>query len=145
MSRSGLGRPIVHYEIPANDIEKLKKFYSDCFGWTFKDAKIPGMEYWLFTSAKNSPGGGMMKRMDPNHRPVNYVHVESIDTAVQTIQNAGGSIMLPKREIPGGQSFFIAIGLDPEGNPVGLFEAPRQPRKKTRSSRKATKKRKARR
>ena len=73
-----------------------------------------------------------MKKMNPDHRPVNYVHVQSVDTAIETIKNAGGSIMLPKQEIPGGQSFFIAIGLDPEGNAVGLFEAPRRPQRKAR-------------
>jgi len=36
---------IVHFEIPANDLEKLKKFYSDLFGWKFE--KFPGpAEYW---------------------------------------------------------------------------------------------------
>jgi predicted enzyme related to lactoylglutathione lyase len=31
---------IVHFEIPANDIEKIKKFYMDLFGWTMN--KYPG-------------------------------------------------------------------------------------------------------
>jgi len=36
---------IVHFEIPARDVEKLKKFYSKLFGW--KIEKVPGpMEYW---------------------------------------------------------------------------------------------------
>jgi predicted enzyme related to lactoylglutathione lyase len=131
-----LGRAIVHYEIPADDIEKLKKFYSDCFGWKFKKFEMPGHEYWLFTSGKNSPGGGMMKKQHPGHRPVNYVHVASVDEAIQTVQTAGGTITLTKQEIPG--TGFFAIGADPEGNPVGLFEMMRPARKQARK--KATKK-----
>ena len=31
---------VQHFEIPANNVEKAKKFYSDVFGW--KIAKAPG-------------------------------------------------------------------------------------------------------
>jgi catechol 2,3-dioxygenase-like lactoylglutathione lyase family enzyme len=33
---------IVHYEIPADDVERAKKFYSDLFGW--KMEKWPGAD-----------------------------------------------------------------------------------------------------
>ena len=46
---------IVHFEIPADDVERSRKFYSDLFGW--KIEKFPGqtggsedMEYWLITT-----------------------------------------------------------------------------------------------
>jgi len=38
---------IVHFEIPADDVERSKKFYSDLFGW--KIEKWPGQT-----------GGGMI-------------------------------------------------------------------------------------
>jgi uncharacterized protein len=43
---------IVHFEIPADDEERSKKFHSDLFGW--KIEKWPGStvddkEYWLIT------------------------------------------------------------------------------------------------
>ena len=31
---------IVHFEIPADNVEKLQKFYSELFGW--KIEKMPG-------------------------------------------------------------------------------------------------------
>ncbi len=41
---------VVHFEIPASDTEKLKKFYSGVFGWKIEkgseDMSGP-MEYWL--------------------------------------------------------------------------------------------------
>jgi len=37
--------PIVHVEIPVNNLPKLRKFYGEVFGWKFKDSKMPGMEY----------------------------------------------------------------------------------------------------
>jgi len=123
-----LGRPIVHFEIPAGDMERLKKFYTECFGWVFTNAQMPGIEYWLFTTGKNSPAGGMYRKQEANEHPRNYVHVEAIDDAIRVFQGAGGTIMVSKQEIPG--VGFTAIGLDPEGNAVGLFEPVKPPRRK---------------
>ena len=41
---------VVHFEIPANDTEKMKKFYSGVFGWKIEkgsEEMSSGMEYWL--------------------------------------------------------------------------------------------------
>jgi uncharacterized protein len=35
-----LDHTVVHFEIPADDIEKLRNFYQRLFGWKF--AKYPG-------------------------------------------------------------------------------------------------------
>jgi predicted enzyme related to lactoylglutathione lyase len=44
---------IVHFEIPTDDVERSKNFYTDLFGW--KIEKWPGpvsqdMEYWTITT-----------------------------------------------------------------------------------------------
>jgi uncharacterized protein len=48
---------IVHFDIPADDVERAKKFYTDLFGW--KIEKWPrmdsgnsssNMEYWMITT-----------------------------------------------------------------------------------------------
>jgi predicted enzyme related to lactoylglutathione lyase len=31
---------IIHFEIPANDLEKLKEFYEEIFGWTITLARV---------------------------------------------------------------------------------------------------------
>ena len=53
-------------------------------------------------------------------RPTNYVMVESVDEFSKKLQSLGGKIIVPKTPIPEMGAF--AVGLDPEGNPVGLFE-----------------------
>ena len=119
---------IVHFEIPANDLEKLKKFYSDLFGW--KIEKMPGgMEYWGIQTVPVDekgmavrPGvnGGMMKRQMPEQKPVNYISVESVDEYSKKVVKLGGQIVVQKMEIPG--LGWWALALDPEGNQIGLFE-----------------------
>ena len=119
---------IVHFEIPANDLEKLKKFYSDLFGW--KIEKMPGeMEYWGIQTVPVDekgmavrPGvnGGMMKRQMPETKHDNYISEESVDEYSKKVVKLGGQIVVQKMEIPG--LGWWALALDTEGNQIGLFQ-----------------------
>jgi len=129
-----LDHTIVHFEIPASNPEKLSDFYKNLFGWKIEKMPMGAMgDYWTIETragtagnmekAMSTPGanGGIMKKMDANQRPVNYVMVESVDEFSKKIQNLGGKIIIPKTPIPNMGAF--AVGLDPEGNPVGIFES----------------------
>ncbi|MFZ2535892.1 VOC family protein, partial [Methanothrix sp.] len=67
---------IVHFEIPADDIQRAKTFYSDLFGWRMES--MPGMDYTMIDTF-GAPGGGMMKRMHPEQQIINYIGVPSVD------------------------------------------------------------------
>jgi predicted enzyme related to lactoylglutathione lyase len=118
---------IVHFEIPANDLEKLKKFYTELFGW--KIEKTPTMEYYgIGTVAMDEKGnllrpgvnGGMYKREQPQQQPVNYIGVESVKEYSKKVTTLGGQIIIPRMEIPG--IGWFALAKDPEGNVFGIFE-----------------------
>jgi predicted enzyme related to lactoylglutathione lyase len=86
---------IVHFEIPVDDVERAKKFYTDIFGWKIEkwpdidDGQLTSaatgqpMEYWMVTTTDDKGnkalGGGMMKRQMPEHQVTNYVGVKSVD------------------------------------------------------------------
>jgi len=120
---------IVHFEIPADDVEKLRRFYSNLFGW--KIEKTPGpVDYWMIETVpivKNRspirPGvnGGMMKRQHPEHKPANYISVESVDEYTKKIEALGGKVIVPKMEVPG--IGWWALALDPEGNQFAVLES----------------------
>jgi len=120
---------IVHFEIPADDVEKLAKFYSELFGWKIK--KMPGpVDYWGIETVpvgkKGMPirpgvNGGMMKRQNPDHKPVNYISVESVDEYVKKIEALGGKVLAPKMEVPG--IGWWALALDPEGNQFAIMQS----------------------
>jgi hypothetical protein len=123
---------IVHFEIPADDVQRLRKFYSSLFGWKIEKMSGP-MEYWSIETvpvdAKNWPArqgvnGGMMKRQNPEHKPVNYILVESVDEYTKRIADLGGRIAAPKMEVPG--IGWWALALDPEGNQFAILQ-PMQP------------------
>jgi len=119
---------IIHFEIPADDVEKLKKFYTKLFGW--KIEKSPGpIDYWLIETVpvddKMTPlrlgvNGGMYKKERKEMKPVNYFSVESIDEYVKKIEALGGKLVQPKQEVPG--VGWIAVALDPEGNQFAMLQ-----------------------
>ena len=122
---------IIHFEIPATDVEKVKQFYAGLFGW--KIEKYPGpMEYWMIQTVPvdengmpQRPGvnGGMVKKELPEQKPVNYISVESIDESIEKVKQLGGKIVTPKQEIP--NVGWIAKAIDPEGNHIALLQPQR--------------------
>ena len=127
-------RTVVHFEIPANDIERLSRFYHKCFGWTFKEVGMPGLEYWIISTGPRgkSVGGGMFRKESPDQRPRNFIAVDRIDPAIRTFRAAGGTQIVGKMEVPGmGWSF---IGADPEGNVIALWEPKMAPAARRRRS-----------
>jgi predicted enzyme related to lactoylglutathione lyase len=122
---------IVHFEIPARDVEKLRKFYSELFGW--KITRVPGpIEYWMIETVpvyeqgmtlRPGVNGGLNKKDQPPFKPVNYILVEDIDEYIQKIKDLGGTITQEKQEVPG--VGWIAQALDPEGNPVAILQSMR--------------------
>jgi uncharacterized protein len=128
-----LDHTIVHFEIPANDIEKLKKFYRDLFGWTMN--KYPGpTTYYLVgtvpvdekTMMPIRPGvnGGLYERKDSSMpdmaKPTNYISVESVEEYSKKVESLGGKIVVTKMEISG--IGWWALALDTECNHFGILE-----------------------
>lgn len=129
--------PIVHFEIPADDVERAMDFYRTTFGWEFNKFDMPATGstggdayYGVITTELDenkmakTPGainGGLMKRKYPGQPFMNYISVDSIDDKLAEIKANGGAVVLPKTEIAPGMG-WIAAFKDPEGNMMGLHE-----------------------
>jgi uncharacterized protein len=59
-----------HFEIPYDEAERAKKFYTELFGWKV-EAFAPGMDYWVIHTQEGT-GGGLMKRQHPDHKVTDY-------------------------------------------------------------------------
>ena len=120
-----MANTIMHFEIPADDVSRAKTFYEKTFGWKITAYPMPpGQEYFAVMAKKGDDAGingGLMKRQNAGQSFTNYVTVKSIDAMSQSVQNNGGSIVMPKQEIPGGMG-WIAMFRDPEGNVMGLHQ-----------------------
>jgi len=123
---------VAHLEIRSTDPEKTKAFYNRVFGWKFQD--MPAMNYTMW-EAPSGMGGGLMK---PDNLPpgiLTYILSKDINEDLPKISAAGGSVMMPKTEIP--QMGWFAIFSDPTGMVNALYQTlPRRaqaaPRKKAR-------------
>ena len=122
---------IVHFEIPADDIERSKKFYADLFRWkiekwpgTDSGSSLSDMEYWMITTTDEKGdkalGGGMMKRQGPQQPIINYIDVKSVDEYSSKVQQLGGKVHVPKMAVPG--MGYLAVCLDTENNAFGIWE-----------------------
>ncbi len=121
---------VVHFEVPADNVERARKFYEGTFGWTINP--MPAMNYTIvgtgpadkdgFPTAPGYIGGGIAQRGDNVAHPVITIEVKDIDAALATVQKNGGSTLSPKTSI--GAMGSIAYIRDSEGNTIGLWEMP---------------------
>ena len=120
---------IVHFEIPSDNVEKTRKFYSELFGWNIEKwagAEMPeGMEYWTVTTTDDKGnkaiGGGLMKRQNPQQQGItNYIDVKSVDEYAAKVGGLGGKVVVPKTPVKG--MGYFAVCLDTENNTFGIWE-----------------------
>lgn len=124
---------IVHFQIPTDDIERSKKFYSNLFGWKFdkfpsspgSEAMPEGMEYWIIATVDHKGnkaiGGGMMKRQPSQQGITNFFDVKSVQEYSAKVERLGGKVITPKTPVPG--MGYFAVCIDTENNWFGIFEA----------------------
>ncbi|HWC02691.1 MAG TPA: VOC family protein [Methylomirabilota bacterium] len=121
---------IVHFEVPADNPERATKFYRELFGWTIQKWESPGApEYWMVSTVPTNekgqairPGvnGGLTRRQHPEHPPVNYISVESVDDYAKKAQNLGADQVMPKTPVKG-MGWFAWLK-DTEGNVFGIWQ-----------------------
>ena len=119
---------VQHFEIPADDMARAKKFYSSVFGWKIQD--VPGMEYAMADSVETDENrqpiggtnGGILKRN------ANYANTTSItitvsdaDKAIQKVISAGGTLVRKKEEFV--NIGYVAYVKDTEGNVLGIWQS----------------------
>jgi predicted enzyme related to lactoylglutathione lyase len=120
---------VVHFEIPADDVERARAFYREAFGWQI--SPVPDMNYTIVsttesdetTGAPKQPGainGGMMARSGPFTAPVITIEADDIDEALVTVEKLGGSVAAPKMAV--GDMGYAAYFTDTEGNVIGLWQ-----------------------
>lgn len=128
-----MANTIVHFEIPADDPEKLASFYTQLFGWKItKMQGMPGMEdveYWgVETVPADNQGrpteqgvnGGLMKRMMPEQLIVNYIGVSNVDEYVAKATGLGATVIVPKMPVPN-MGWFSQL-TDPSGNVFAIWQ-----------------------
>ena len=110
---------ITHIDIPVGDTERATQFYAALFGRQIQAP--PGFEdYPMWRAPNQISGGGLAPRSGDFTQPRSYVEVDSIDDALATAVQHGGSVLKGKTAIT--DTSWWAAFEDPDGNLMGLYE-----------------------
>ena len=108
-----------YIEIPTDNIEETKEFYSNMFGWEYEKSKEGGgEEYWLIKN--DGVKGAITSKREDNQTPTFYIMVESIDDFIAKSQKQGAKVVVDKKEISEG---FYATLQDQQQNTFGLWQS----------------------
>jgi predicted enzyme related to lactoylglutathione lyase len=124
-----MSRRVVHFEIPFDDGDRARAFYSEAFGWQVQ--QMPELDYTMAASGPmtesgmpSEPGfinGGMFRRSgDEITMPVITIDVGDIDAALQKIEELGGTVVQGRQAVA--DMGFTGYFRDTEGNVMGLWQ-----------------------
>jgi len=119
LSQSDHDRRIDYIEFPALDIAKSKQFYGDVFEWKFVDY---GPDYTSFEDGRLAGGFRPCSAEDgvrlAGVGALVVIYVVDIETIEVKVIEAGGLIVKPTFEFPGGRRFHFT---DPAGNELAVW------------------------
>ncbi|MGC1462946.1 MAG: VOC family protein [Terracidiphilus sp.] len=119
MTNPARNHKITYIEFTTTGVEQTKRFYSAVFGWSFQDW---GPDYVGFSAESAGIDGGFSKG-NPGQEPAKSAplivlysaDLKATETAIVT---AGGNIVVPTFEFPGGRRFHFSDGL---GNVLAVW------------------------
>ena len=124
--------PVVHFEMPAEDRNRMANFYTNVFGWK---AKFFGEEMGNYVTVSTTetdgngrpvtPGainGGFYPRTPdmPPQYPSIVIAVDNIHDSIKKIKDAGGNVLGEPVKIPGVGDYVSFT--DTEGNRISILQ-----------------------
>lgn len=108
-----INRSVFYVEFPAADLEAIKQFYQQAFGWSFQDY---GLDYIAFEDGQLS--GGFYRAVGPPAgSPLVVLWADALESTQAAVEAAGGIISTPIFSFPGGRRFHFT---DPNGNELAV-------------------------
>ena len=127
--------PVVHFELPCDDRERIAAFYRAAFGWEMQMLGPEMGNYVLATTANADAkadarrgainGGCFLRSADmPGQHPSVVIAVRDIAAASRKVGAAGGRVLGTPMEIPGVGSYVAFF--DTERNRLSMLQPKRQ-------------------
>jgi len=108
---------INYVEFPACDLEATKRFFTNVFGWRFQDY---GPDYTAF-EREGIEGGffrAAMRSTTQNGAALIVLFSQDLEATLAKVEQAGGHIVRPIFDFPGGRRFHFA---EPSGNELAVW------------------------
>lgn len=123
--------PVVHFEMPYDNRDRMASFYERAFGWKGQMLGAEMGHYVVATTTETAAGrpvkpgtinGGFFPRKAdwPAQHPSVVIAVDDIDAAARQVVAAGGKLLGVPMAIPGVGQYVSFI--DTEGNRVSMLQ-----------------------
>jgi len=124
--------PVVHFEMPYEDRDRMAEFYTQAFGWRMQKFGEDMGNYVTATTIESDEngrpkqpgainGGFFAKSPDrPAQYPSVVIAVDDIKQAMTKVSKAKGQVLGEPMEIPGVGQYVSFV--DTEGNRVSLLQ-----------------------
>ena len=123
--------PVVHFELPYENAERIARFYQAAFGWQLQMLGEEMGNYVIATTATTDAkpgapagainGGFYPRRSDwPAQYPSVVIAVPDVRAAMATISAAGGEVLGEPMDIPGVGSYVSFY--DTEKNRLSILQ-----------------------
>ncbi|MCI4368403.1 MAG: VOC family protein [Thermoplasmata archaeon] len=93
-------------EMASEDPARSRRFLERVFGWRFRATVMPQGEYLAFEAPDGGRGGIRPTRSTESPSSLSYVRVSDLDSAQAQVEREGGTIVLPRVDVPKMGSFF---------------------------------------
>lgn len=105
-----------YVELPAGQLPETRTFYERAFGWQMTAF---GPDYAATTTGDTDVGlhGDLA---DATKAPLPVIDVPDLEAALKAVEAAGGRVVRPIFQFPGGRRFHF---LDPSGNELAVVKA----------------------
>jgi len=123
--------PVVHFEMPYDNRDRVARFYETAFGWQTKALGDEMGDYVTAATVETGPsgpvhpgainGGFYARKPDwPAQHPSVVIAVDDVRAAMKKIAMAGGAVLGEPMEIPG-IGHYVSF-LDTEQNRVSMLQ-----------------------
>ncbi|MFL6829112.1 MAG: VOC family protein [Sphingomicrobium sp.] len=116
----------IWYELMTTDPDGAKVFYDALVGWNIESRSNFPNGYRMIGRSDGGFAGGVLpltaEMQQHGARPtwLGYIHVEDVDAAVASIEEAGGKALMPAFDIP--DVGRVALVADPQGAPFYIMK-----------------------
>ena len=124
--------PVIHFEMPADDRDRMAEFYASVFGWQAQKLGADMGHYTVVSTTASDAagcpkapgainGGFFLKRPDmPAQYPSVVIAVDDLQAAMDKVAAAGGQVLGEPMDIPG-VGRYVSF-LDTEGNRASMLQ-----------------------
>jgi predicted enzyme related to lactoylglutathione lyase len=106
-----------YIELNVKDIARSRDFYGKAFAWTFTEF---GPEYCEFQDGRLKGGLTTTAPVKSGGGPLVILYADDLAATQKRVEKAGGNIVKPIYEFPGGHRFHFK---DPDGYELAVWSA----------------------